>query len=220
MLKKPELVIFDMDGTMLDTEMLSIKGWEAAVRQQVPDVPHELFLKTFHSMIGTTYESCKKISQTLMPSFDFDKGHKASYAYMDDHIKKHGIPIKVGLFELLDRLEQLGIKKCVATSTIKERATHKLTLAGVAHRFDAIVGGDEVENSKPNPDIFLKAASICGVAPENCLVLEDSAAGTEGGYRAGMQVIVIPDLLPPTQAMRDMATAVCKDMHEVAALVG
>ena len=218
-IKKPELVIFDMDGTMLDTEMLSIKGWEAAVREQAPEVPHELFVKTFHSMIGTTFENCKKIANALLPTFDFEKGHKVSYAYMDEYITKYGVPLKPGLLELLDKLEMLGIKKCVATSTKKERATHKLALANIARRFDVIVGGDEVTKSKPNPDIFLKAASLCYTTPENCLVLEDSAAGTAGAYRAGMEVIVIPDLLSPTPEMCQMATAVCKDMHEVAALI-
>jgi len=218
-INKPELVIFDMDGTMLDTEMLSIKGWEAAVAQQVPDFSQELFVKTFHKMIGTNYESCKRIANEIMPEFDFEKGYQVSYAYMDEHIATYGVPIKPGLLELLDRLEELNIKKCVATSTRKERATQKLKLANIAHRFDAIVGGDEVALSKPNPDIFLKAASICGVAPKNCLVLEDSAAGTEGGYRAGMQVIVIPDLLQPSEETRKMATAICNDLHEVAELM-
>lgn len=219
MLKKPELVIFDMDGTMLDTEMLSIKGWEAAVMQQVPDIPRELFVEAFHSMIGTTFESCKKIAKELLPAFDFEKGHRASYAYMDEYIKNHGVPLKPGLLTLLDKLEAWGIKKCVATSTGKERATHKLKLANIGHRFDVIVGGDEVALSKPNPDIFLKAASLCATAPNNCLVLEDSAAGTEGGYRAKMQVVVIPDLLPPTAKMQEMATAVCQDLYQVATLI-
>ncbi|MCL2286393.1 MAG: HAD family phosphatase [Firmicutes bacterium] len=218
-IKTPELVIFDMDGTMLDTEMLSIKGWEVAVQQQVPHVSRELFLETFHKMIGTNTESCKQIAYELMPEFDFDKGYDVSYAYMDEYIAIHGVPMKAGLLELLDKLEELGIKKCVATSTAKERATRKLRLANIDHRFDVIVGGDEVAESKPNPDIFLKAASFCGVAPEKCLVLEDSAAGTEGGYRAGMQVIVIPDLLPPSEDTCRMANMVCKDLHEVAALI-
>jgi len=218
-IRKPKLVIFDMDGTMLDTEMLSIKGWEVAVTQQLPHISQELFLQTFYKMIGTNYESSRSIAKELIPEFDFEIGHKVSYGYMDEYIKTNGVPIKAGLLQLLDKLEQLNIKKCVATSTVKERATHKLTLANIAHRFDVIVGGDEVAVSKPNPDIFLKAASACGVAPENCLVLEDSAAGVEGGYRAGMQVIVIPDLLPPTDATRKMANLVCEDLHEVVTLI-
>jgi len=218
-IKKPQLVIFDMDGTMLDTEMLAIKGWEKAVAEQVPSVPHEFFLKVFNSMIGHNYESCKKIALSHMPDFDFDRGNEHVRKFKDEYFAEKGVPVKPGLIELLNKLEALGIKKNVATSTATDRATYKLGLANIVHRFDNIIGGDQVEASKPAPDIFLKAASVSNTAPENCLVLEDSAAGAEGGYRAGMQVIVVPDLLPPSEATRNMAALVCKDMFEVAAVI-
>ena len=214
-----QLVIFDMDGTMLDTERLAYMGWKKAIAQQIENISEELFEKTFNSMLGTNNVSCRKVVNELLPGFDFDKGNAACCAFMDEYMAAHGVPIKTGLFELLDRLDELGIKKCVATSTGKERATHKLKMADVAHRFEIIVGGDEVKVSKPDPEIFLKAANACGIAPENCIVLEDSAAGTMGGYRAGMRVIVIPDILQPTEEMRNMATTVCKDLHEVARLI-
>ena len=218
-IKKPQLVIFDMDGTMFDTEMLSIKGWEAAVAAQIPGIPWEEFSQVFYSMLGRNLANCRQISNELMPEFDFDKGNEDSFIYMDNYMKTHGVPIKPGLFELLDALEELNIKKCVATSTAKDRATQKLEMANIAHRFEVIVGGDEVVISKPNPEIFLKAAKACGVAPENCLVLEDSAAGVEAGYKAGMEVIVIPDLVQPTQETCDMANEKCKDLFEVAGLL-
>jgi beta-phosphoglucomutase-like phosphatase (HAD superfamily) len=72
-----------------------------------------------------------------------------------------------------------------------------------------------VTNSKPDPEIFLKAAKACNTHPKNCLVLEDSAAGTEGGFRAGMRVITIPDMLPPSDETRQQATMVCNDLLEV-----
>ena len=219
MISKPELVIFDMDGTMLDTETLSIKGWQAAVEEQIPGVPWEEFSQVFYKMIGTNADNCRRVAYEHMPTFDFDRGYIVSYGYMDDHFKNHGVPIKTGLLELLDQLEALGIKKCVATSTARDRATHKLELANIAHRFEVIVGGDQVERSKPNPEIFLKAAAACGIAPEKCLVLEDSLAGVTAGYKAGMQVIVIPDLLPASPEALKMATMECKDMLEVAGLL-
>jgi len=218
-LKNIELAIFDMDGTMLDTEVLSNKGWEVAVAEQVPNMSKELFNQVFNKMLGTNLENCKRVAAEYLPSFDFDKGHTVSYAFMDDYMKTHGVPIKPGLFHLLDKLEALGIKKCVATSTNKDRATHKLTMANIAHRFQVIVGGNEIPVSKPNPAIFLKAASLCNISPEKCLVLEDSAAGVEGGFRAGMQVVAIPDILQPSEETRKMATLVCKDLFEVAELL-
>ena len=214
-----QLVIFDMDGTMLDTERLSHIGWKQAIAQQIQDISDELFDKTFSGMLGTNNANCRRVVNELLPGFDFDRGNAACCAFMDEYMQIHGVPIKPGLFELLDKLDELGIKKCVATSTARERATHKLKMANVAHRFEVIVGGDEVKVSKPDPEIFLKAANACGVVPENCIVIEDSAAGTMGGYRAGMRVIVIPDILQPSEEMRRMASAVCKDLHEVAGLL-
>jgi len=218
-MKNIKLAIFDMDGTMFDTEALSNKGWRVVLAQFAPDISEELFTKTFNSMLGTNQENCRRIANELLPHFDFDKGNAACYAFMDDYMNTHGVPIKPGLFELLDKLEELGIRKCVATSTDWERATHKLEKANVLHRFDAVVGGDQVKLSKPNPEIFLKAAAACGIAPENCIVLEDSAAGTEGGYRAGMRVIHIPDILQPSDETRSMSAVICKDLHEVTALI-
>ena len=214
-----QLAIFDMDGTMLDTERLSNLGWKQAIAQQIQNIPSELFDKVFSGMLGTNNANCRRVVNELLPGFDFDRGNRFCCAFMDAYMKAYGIPIKAGLFELLDKLDELNIKKCVATSTAKERATHKLKMANVAHRFEVIVGGDEVNVSKPDPEIFLKAADACGVRPENCIVLEDSAAGTAGGYRAGMRVIVIPDILQPSDEMRRMASAVCKDLHEVAGLL-
>ena len=215
----PQLVIFDMDGTMLDTEPLSMAGWHHAFTAMGYNKPLEEFVPVFKSGIGTNYNAFKVLlANYLGESFDFQKGYDMQLDHIDLHFETHGVPIKPGLLPLLDKLEELNIKKCVATSTKKERATHKLTLANVAHRFEVVVGGDEVVNSKPDPEIFLKAAAACNIAPAHCLAIEDSAAGTESAFRAGMQVINIPDMLPPSDATQKMAWRVCKDLFEVGAL--
>jgi HAD superfamily hydrolase (TIGR01509 family) len=220
-MKNTPLVIFDMDGTMLDTEPIYRQGWKNATAAQGITLPAGEFERIFDQIIGKNYTNCRRVLTTELPRLDFEKGYKACVAHKDGYVQNHGVPIKPGLFELQDKLEALGIQKCVATSTSKERAMHKLGIANIAHRFDVIVGGDEVEHGKPFPDIFMKAAALCGVPAQkypDCLVLEDSAAGVEGGHRAGMTVALIPDMLPPTETMRRMANLVCKDLHEVAAL--
>jgi len=215
--QKIELVIFDMDGTMLDTEPLSMAGWHYAAKTMGIDISAEMFDTIFEKMLGTNLVACKAVlNEHLGEDFDADKGYDLHLAHIDEHFKLYGVPLKKGLMPLLDKLEKMNIRKCVATSTTKERATHKLKLANIAHRFEVIIGGDEVINSKPDPEIFLKAAKACNVAPENCLVLEDSAAGTEGGFYAGMRVITIPDMLPPSEETRQQALMVCNDLLEVA----
>jgi len=208
-----------MDGTMLDTEPIYLDGWRAAISEQGIAMSGELFDDIFTKVIGLNVENCRKIITENIINFDFDRGFEVNTAYRDNYISTYGVPIKPGLFELLGKLEWLNSKKAVATSSRSARAIPKLTIANLAHCFDAIVCGDEVENGKPAPDIFLRAAALCGVAPENCLVLEDSAAGVKAGLNAGMPVILIPDILPPDEETSRMASQVCKNLYEVAKIL-
>ena len=215
-MSKPELIIFDMDGLMIDTEPLAIAGWKIAARELKITIPDELYPR----LVGLNRNLCKTyMMECLGPSFDFETALRILHKSVDDYFEKHGVPLKPGLIHLLDKLDEAGIKKCVATSTAHKRAVHKLTLAGIAHRFDAIVGGDQVARSKPAPDIFLKAASVCNTEPENCIVLEDSNPGAEGAYHAGMRVIVVPDMVPPTDTTRKQAYAICEDLYKAWELI-
>ena len=213
---QPKLVIFDMDGTMLDTERLSLAGMIEASRVMGYETTREFY----EEIIGRNAAYARKLAiERYGQDFDFERAHAIHLEYIDTHFEKYGVPIKPGLIAMLDRLEALGIKKCVATSTAKARATHKLTLANLAHRFEVIVGGDEVAESKPNPEIFLKAAESCGVDPAECLVLEDSPAGAEAAARAGMPTILVPDIAPLTEETRAKAVAVCADLLEATELL-
>jgi len=207
----PKLIIFDMDGLMLDTEPMAIQGWKDAAAKLGIDIPEDLYPR----LIGLNRTLCKKVMQEhLGPSFDFDAAHAILHQSMDAHIDAHGIPHKTGLLHLLDKLEEKGIKKCVATGTAYNRAIQKLTIASIAHRFEMIVGGDQVQRSKPAPDIFLKAAQECNTAPKDCIVLEDSNPGATGAHAAGMRVIVVPDLVPPTDETTQNAFAICQDLYQ------
>ncbi|MCL2377799.1 MAG: HAD family phosphatase [Defluviitaleaceae bacterium] len=213
---KPKLVIFDMDGLMLDTEPLAIAGWKVVERELSVSIPNSLA----KSVIGFNRELCKThMLEALGQDFDFDRALTLIHEDVDRHFNEHGIPLKPGLIQLLDRLDELGIKKAVATSTSYDRAVHKLSMANIAHRFHSIIGGDMVEHSKPAPDIFLKAAQTCNTDPSDCIVLEDSNPGAEGAYRAGMRVIVVPDLVPPLEITRSRAYAVCDSLVDVCMLI-
>ena len=213
----PKLVIFDMDGTMLDTEPLSHDGMVAAASEQGYKLPEGFF----ELMVGRNRAHARRLVLEMVgPDYDFDRGMAAHRAYIFDYIEKHGAPIKKGLMELLAKLEEMGVKKCVATSTDKEMATHKLNCAGITHRFEVIVGGDDVAESKPNPEIFLKAAAFCGTVPGDCLILEDSPAGGMGAFNAGIPFILIPDWVALPEDVLRKAAFVCKDLFEVAELIG
>jgi HAD superfamily hydrolase (TIGR01509 family) len=212
-----ELVIFDMDGLMLDTEPSSKAGWNEACRQ----MGYEMTEGLYRNMIGTNYQVCEeRMKACLGENFNFDEAHAIRTEFVTRYREIHGVGIKKGLLFLLDTLDQLKIKKCVATSTTQKRAHEVLKTAGIIDRFNAVIGGDMIPNGKPAPDIFLAAASECVVNPEDCIVLEDSETGIEAAYRAGMRSIMVPDMYEPDNPTRAKVTAVCVDLDEVAERIG
>jgi HAD superfamily hydrolase (TIGR01509 family) len=170
----------------------------------------------FHSLIGRNAASAEKMMQDYYgETLDYDLFLEEYRKYFNHHMETVGAPMKQGLPELLDALENWGIKKCIATSSRRARAMQTLSqVKGMFERFDALVCGDEIKNGKPDPEIFLKAAASCQVAPKNCVVLEDSLAGIEAAFLAGMQAIMVPDIVPPTPATHARASAVCKNLTD------
>jgi HAD superfamily hydrolase (TIGR01509 family) len=127
------------------------------------------------------------------------------------------LPAKPGAIDLLDFLDARGIPKALATSSPRSIAVP--CLGDLATRFAALAFGDEVSHSKPAPDLLLLASHRVGIAPEDCLVLEDSEAGVRAARAAGMDVIMVPDLVPPSPEMASMATRVCATLDEVTAIL-
>ena len=213
MINKPQLVIFDMDGTMLDTESLLLQGMEVVAKNQNIVLPIDFVYK----MIGRNRAHARKLAKDeLGDAFDFDKGMKDYHLFKENHYAAHGIPVKKGLFNLLDTLEKLNIEKCVATSTDKKAAESKLERTNILHRFKVVVGGDEVTESKPNPEIFLKAAALSGFKPEECIIIEDSPAGCLGAKNAGIKCILVPDVAPLNETDKSNAFVVKNCLDEVA----
>lgn len=208
---KPEAVIFDMDGLMLDTERLAPMAWGDA--KDAVGVDFDMSL--LDSMIGRNYQDCRAIIVARHgAAFPTDELLHAWHVAYDAIVERDGIAIKHGLLGLLDWLEAERIPKAVATSTRRSRALPKLEHAGIAARFAAIVGGDEIARGKPAPDIFLLAAERLGMAPPSCLVLEDSEPGVRAALAAGMTPIMVPDLLAPSPEIAS-ATLVLPTLEHV-----
>ncbi|WP_159349598.1 HAD family hydrolase [Roseomonas harenae] len=207
-----EAVIFDMDGLLLDTETLAMDALVTAGDALGYDMPREFC----HLMIGAPADRCRAlVVEKYGAEFPLARYFETQEEHLRALVDTGRMTMKKGVVELLDDLDRRGIRRAIATSSSRARTEHHLGLVGIAQRFAHIVTRDDVARGKPNPDPFLKAAELLGVAPAACLVLEDSYNGVRAAHAAGMRVIMVPDLLDPTEEMRGTAHRVVQDLHDV-----
>lgn len=202
--------IFDMDGTMFDTERLRFKTLKQASL--------EIFGKALseRTLIGSLGLSAKK-AEALAKAHNGDDFPYARIRQRADeleleHVRSHGVPIKPGLLEVLERLRKAGLTLAVATSSRRAIAEEYLINANVLKYFDITVCGDEVTQGKPHPEIFLRAARALNTEPGECFMVEDSENGLLSATRAGGQAILIEDIKPPHAQVKAAALRVYRSM--------
>jgi HAD superfamily hydrolase (TIGR01509 family) len=211
MLRKPvEAALFDMDGLLLDTEAIYIE----AMREAARTLGHrELPLDFCHSTAGVPGPERNRMIEAHY-------GEGFSIAAFREHFAVHarrrmdaGIPVKSGVVELLDFLATRGLPLGVATSAKRATAESHLGKAGLLDRFAAIATRDDVERTKPHPDVYLEAARRLGAAPERCIAFEDSNIGLQAAHAAGAMAFMVPDLLQPLPEIRARCVDVLPDLH-------
>jgi HAD superfamily hydrolase (TIGR01509 family) len=180
-------VIFDMDGTLLDTQRICIPAWDYAGKKQ----GYDDMGRFIPQLCGMNQPAIEKFLNDNFPKIDSALMWEDSKEYI---IKNLTVRFKDGAKELLDYLKNRGVKIGLATGTSRASTLHHLNAVDATGYFDASVCGPEIENGKPAPDIFLKVAKLLGVEPEDCFVFEDSQNGIIGANRAGMKAIGVPDL--------------------------
>ena len=207
---KPRAVIFDMDGLLLDSEPLYRITWQTAAAELGCLIDDDFYSK----FVGRGTDEAELILLEhfgdALPLDEFRIRWKRDF---DDRLSREPLPHKPGAIALLDRVDARGIPKALATSTPRALATR--CLGDLTSRFSIFAFGDEVEHSKPAPDLFLLAASRLGVAPDDCLVIEDSEAGVRAAHAAAMAVIMVPDLVEPSPEIAAMAFRVCRSLDSV-----
>ena len=208
-------VIFDMDGTLFNTEVLYREAWIRTSADWGLDNAESLYPSVVGNGEGNIIEIMKRV-------YGSDRDYQAFFKDRDVYYHKFiedDIPLKDGCFEILEFLKQNGIKMALATSTRQDTAQSNLKRTGIYDFFDAIVTGDMVEHGKPAPDIFLKAGEFIGANREETAVCEDSFNGIRGAYAAKMKPIMVIDQLEPTQEIKQISYAIGNSLFDVIELI-
>ena len=207
-----EAVIFDLDGLLADTEIISLKVYQELLRDFGIPFTEETYSRDYSG--HREEENVQRFLDTYDLPWNFDQTLAKVYE-LEARILAKGVNLKKGAKNLLTYLQKEGIPIALATSSVESRARMILDSNGILSLFDRLVFAKDVKRSKPYPDIFLKACSDLNVLPENCLVLEDSEAGIEAASRAGIPVICIPDLKIPAQSFLNKTEQVFQDLDAV-----
>lgn len=205
-------VVFDMDGLMFDTERLALPTWQRIASEMGYEMSAAFVMDMFGRNVA---EISKDIKRVYGEEFDTELGWKLRKQYVTEWIEEHGVPLKPGLKELLQYIRSKNLKTAIATSTDLHLVEHYLDLASLSCYFDGIVTGQMVQKGKPAPDIYQKAAQMLSIDPKDCLALEDAFAGVRSAKAAGMRVIMIPDMVAPTEEIKKVCTKECEDLFGV-----
>lgn len=209
-------VIFDMDGVLLNSEVLYQRFWLEALHFYGYPAEKEHIL-ALRSLTGKNAEL--KLKSFFGDSLNYEQVKNKRIVLMDEYIRKNGVEIKKGADEILPYLKEKGIKIALATSSPLERAEEHLGIVGLFKYFDSCVCGGMVKNSKPQPDIYLLASEKLGLKPCECIAVEDSPNGVRSAVNAGCKTVMIPDLTPCTEDLKKDLFAICNDLTQLKELV-
>ena len=213
---KKKAVIFDMDGLMIDSERVTFECYNEILADTNRSMPIDFYKK----FLGRHRDVCAKILQEEYGDGPDVKRMAAQVHEMLEKIfKEDGVPIKQGLIELLTYLRENKFKTIVATSSDRERVDTILEQSGLVEYFDGSVCGNEVTESKPNPEIFLKACHKAGCEPSEAYVLEDSEMGIEAAYAAGIDCIVVPDMKYPEDEYAKKSRWIVGSLYEAMEII-
>lgn len=205
-------IIFDVDGVLFDTERLTQQTWLTVSREMGWPQVGEAYLE----FVGQNRTDIfRKMVELFGQEFPKEAFMKVCSAYSQARMERDGVPVKPGVREILTFLKERGIPTALATSTGRPRTQRRLEMTGLAPYFSAAITGDQVVHSKPDPEIYLLACEALHTDPAHTLAIEDSRNGILSASRAGMPVIMVPDMIPPTPDLEALLLRRCSSLLEV-----
>lgn len=210
-------ILYDMDGTVLDTMPIYEHSWRAADEAFGCNGKAVALLPT---IAGMKDEDIRALALSrLGEDFPYADFRRILSETFEKVIAQNGIPCKKGAPEVFDHIRAMGIRQVLVTSSAPPRVFPYLELAGIRDVFDDIITGDMVTHSKPNPEIFLMGAEKAGCLPSECVVVEDAANGARAGIAAEMRTVMIPEYPPVPQDIATKLWHECRDLTELPALI-
>ena len=205
-------VIFDMDGLMIDSERVTFECYQEILKGMNLTMDEEFYKTLLGKPLKGIYQRFYDVYGNDFPIEDVIKD---VHALMAQRFETEGVPVKTGLKALLEYLKANNYKTIVATSSNRDRVDTILAQAQITDYFDDSICGDEVTKGKPNPEVFLKSCQKLGVSVDEAIVLEDSEAGIQASYDAGIKVICIPDMKYPEKQYEEKTFKIFKDLNDV-----
>lgn len=209
-------VIFDLDGTLIDTEKIYRQVWPKALSDMGIAMKEEHYLAM--RSLGRPFAPLK-MKEWYGEDFDYDEARRIRKKYFEEYISVHGIQKKTGAIELLEYLRDKGIITAIATATDIERATQYMEMTGLNGYFDKVISATMVKEGKPSPYVYLYACEQLGYKPEECMAVEDAPNGIKSAHDAGCKVIMVPDQSEPDEELKKLLTACVKSLDEICELI-
>jgi HAD superfamily hydrolase (TIGR01509 family) len=200
-----------MDGLLVDTESV----YRNAVAAEAAARGHSMPLSLLLQLPGLPEQACDELAQAHFGQTVNISDYSMGVTRRIMESIKAGVALKEGVIEFLNLLDERGLPRAIVTSSSHKTVEAYLSSTGILPRFNAVIACEDYCRGKPHPDPFLRGAEALAKDPARCLVLEDSYNGIHAAHAAGMIPIMVPDLLDPTNEMRELCHAVAKSLHIV-----
>ena len=205
-------VIFDLDGLMIDSERVTFEGYQHILSKKGKTITEDFYITLLGKPIKGIFQ---RFYDVYGNDFPIESVITDVHQYMAERFETEGVPLKTGLVELLKYCREKGYRTIVATSSNRNRVDKILKSADIEQYFDDSICGDEVTKGKPDPEVFLKSCMKLGVNTDEAVVLEDSEAGIQASYAAGIKVICVPDMKQPEPEYAQKTFMIVTDLNKV-----
>lgn len=210
-------LIFDLDGTLADTESISMQSWRAAGLELGLEVTDELI----HSIVGcNSAEFTRRLKASIHPTEQVDTLIDTANRYYHKFLDSGCVQPRPGAVEIVNWARVKGVRMAVATSSGPLGAPKKLRQIGVWDSMEIVCHGNEVTHSKPHPEIYQLALERLGLDPEYCVAIEDSPNGLRSAASAGLRTILVPDIAPVPDEIAALAWRRCESLVEAREVLG